>query len=126
MTEPNPYEANFKDSDLQVPAKPPSHAKLSGLNAAVLAELGIKLLGLMFIVDGISLLISNAIMLVLYDKEYRAADLGSFMEPGSVAGIGQSFVYLLAGVYLLTKGKTVIELILMTDRKEVSDGVESE
>ena len=92
-------------------------ANRPAFNAGVLAELGVKLVGLMFVLDGVGGLIAEAITLFLDRKHQIAAGLEPEMHSITAAGFASSFFFLFAGVYLMTNGKAVIELILMTDSK---------
>ena len=100
-----------------------SLAERPAFKAAVLAELGVKLVGLMFVLDGVGGLILNLITFYVDRQNLIAAGIEPEMHSITAGGFASSFFYLFAGIYLVTNGKAVIELILMTDSKP-DDGSE--
>ena len=94
-----------------------SLAKRPAFSTAVLAELGVKLVGLTFVLDGVGGLILNLITFYVDRQNLIAAGIEPEMHSLTAGGLASSFFYLFAGVYLVTNGKAVIELILMTDSK---------
>ena len=126
----NPYEPGRTQAELK--PKPPklvpetaTLAQRSAFNAAVLAELGAKLVGLMFVLDGIGGLISHAVTLFMDRKHLIDTGIAPYTDSVTMGGFVSSFFYLFAGVYLITNGKFVIDLILMTDSKPTEEDLQS-
>jgi len=97
----------------------------SPFNVAVLAELGAKLVGLMFVLDGIGGLISSGVTLFMDRKQLIDAAIEPLMNSVTMGSFMSSFFYLFAGVYLITNGKLVIDLILMTDSEPTEEDLQS-
>ena len=130
MNSSNPYEPGRTQAELKptAPKPVPETATLSqrpAFNAAVLAELGAKLVGLMFVLDGIGGLISHSITLFMDRNQMVDAGMAPLTNPVTMGGFISSLFYLFAGVYLVTNGKLVIELILMTDIEPTEEDPQS-
>ena len=97
----------------------------SAFNVAVLAELGAKLVGLMFVLDGIGGLISHAVTLFMDRQQMIDAGIEPLTNSVTMGGFISSFFFLFAGVYLITNGKLVIDLILMTDSEPTEEDLQS-
>ena len=91
----------------------------------MLAELGAKLVGLMFVLDGIGGLISHSITLFMDRNQMVDVGMAPLTNPVTMGGFISSLFYLFAGVYLVTNGKLVIELILMTDIEPTEEDPQS-
>ena len=127
MNSSNPFEPTRTQAEPKPPNPVPETATLSqrsAFNVAVLAELGAKLVGLMFVLDGIGGLISNAVTLFIDRKQLIDAGLPSYTNSITMGGFLSSFFFLFAGVYLVTNGKLVIDLILMTDSEPAEEDLQ--
>ena len=130
MNSSNPYEPGRTQAELKPTAPKPvpetaSLSQRSAFNVAVLAELGAKLVGLMFVLDGIGGLISHAVTLFMDRKHLIDTGIAPYTDSVTMGGFVSSFFYLFAGVYLLTNGKFVIDLILMTDSEPTEEDLQS-
>ena len=125
MNSSNPFEPSTTRSE---PKPPPEIATLSqrpAFNAAVLAELGAKLVGLMFVLDGVGGIISNAVTLFMDRRLMLEAGVRPYADSVTMGSFVSSLFYLFVGVYLVTNGKLVIELILMTDIEPTEEDPQS-
>ena len=124
MNHTNPYKANESGSDRGSIPDCDSLSNKSALKISNLALIGLRLLGLMFTVDGVSGLISNSVAVFTEYKQMIEVGYEPMVNAVTFGLVFSSFFYTIVGVYLLTNGKAILRLVLMTDTSYVHEGSE--
>ena len=100
MNSSNPFEPTRTQAEPKPPNPVPETATLSqrsAFNVAVLAELGAKLVGLMFVLDGIGGLISHAVKFFVDRQQMIDAGIEPFTNSSTMGGLYLRFSTYLPG-----------------------------
>jgi hypothetical protein len=115
MPDENPYEAPIaadpEDSSPRQMDTGPTAPDSSGI--AQYAQLGLRLLGVMFVIDGSAGLIGSAFHGAMQSSELQQSGYPPMPDPYTFAWAGQSIAYLVVGIYCVVGGRWVLENVFL-------------
>lgn len=86
------------------------------------AQLGLRLLGVMLLVDGIATVAGGAVQALLQARAYQASGYEYIFDPYSVGWIASGVAYALGGLYLAIGGRWVLANIFTPVRGRADGG----
>ena len=92
------------------------HKSEVGYDLLPFAQLGLRLLGIMFLVDGVSGLLGGATQGMLQIKAYSDAGYELPTDPHSGGWIAGSLPHIVAGLYFITGGNWVLNNVFASAR----------
>ena len=77
------------------------------------AQLGLRLLGVMMVVDGIATISGSIGYGIFQSAALQQAGYAGFPEPYTVGWFASGLAYMAAGIYFMAGGRRVIELVFL-------------
>lgn len=82
------------------------------------AQLGLRLLGIMFVVDGIGAIFGGAVHWLFLAREYSDAGYEVPIDSHSVGWVASGVPLLIAGLYLIASGNWVLINVFSSSRRQ--------
>jgi hypothetical protein len=117
----SPYQPPTNDKTSAVEPVPDSDSALF----LPYAQLGLRLLGVMFFVDGVGAVFGGAIQGLFHARAYSDAGYPVPIDPHSVGWAAGGVPHLIAGLYLIVGGNWVLLNVFTNSRRKTVDSHEN-
>lgn len=113
----SPYQTPIRDQDV-------SNSNVSNPDPPTIlpfAQLGLRLLGVMLVVDGMGALLGGSVQWMLQIVEYSNAGYSTAIDPHSAGWGAGGIPYLVTGLYLITGGDTLLRVVFLPSRQQQAE-----
>ncbi len=108
----SPYQPPAQDEPLLLD----SSKELEPNSILPFAQLGLRLLGILLFVDGVTAVFGGLVQGVLYSRAYKDAGYPGTVDPHSLGWAASGIPLLVVGLYLIVGGKWVLLNVFTSTR----------